>query len=60
MSDKLRVTQIKSAIGYNKKIRATLTGLGITKLHQTVELKNSPAVTGMIGKVRHLVFLEEV
>jgi len=60
MSDKkVRVTWVKSAIGYNQRQRATLRGLGLRRISQTVELTDHPAVRGMIGKVRHLVRVEE-
>ena len=60
MSDKkVRVTQVKSQIGYNQKQRATLRGLGLRRLHHTVELEDTPAVRGMIDKVTHLVRVEE-
>ncbi len=55
----LKVKQVKSAIGYNQKQRATLRGLGIRRLHQVVELEDTPAVRGMIGKVVHLVVVLE-
>ncbi|HDG98910.1 MAG: 50S ribosomal protein L30 [Deltaproteobacteria bacterium] len=59
MADKIRVTLVKSGIGYNRKIRETLKGLGLTKLHKTVELKNTPAIRGMIKKVSFLVEIGE-
>ena len=61
MSDKptLKVKQIKSEIGYNRKQRATLRGLGIRKMNQVRELEDTPAVRGMINKVRHLVVVLE-
>ncbi|MBW1731684.1 MAG: 50S ribosomal protein L30 [Deltaproteobacteria bacterium] len=55
MADKIKVTLVKSGIGYNQKIRQTLKGLGLTKLHKTVELENTPAIRGMIKKVSFLV-----
>ena len=55
MADRIKVTLVKSGIGYNKKIRDTLRGLGLTKLHKTVELENTPAVRGMIEKVTFMV-----
>ncbi|RLB42718.1 MAG: 50S ribosomal protein L30 [Deltaproteobacteria bacterium] len=55
MADKIRVTLVKSGIGYNKKIRETLKGLGLTKLYKTVELENTPAIRGMIKKVSFLL-----
>lgn len=57
---KLRVTYIKSAIGYNKRQKATIDALGFKKLNQTVEHKDSPAIRGMINSVSHLVSVEEV
>jgi large subunit ribosomal protein L30 len=45
-------------IGSNQRQRATLRGLGLRRLNQTVELKDAPAVRGMIGKVAHLVRVE--
>jgi large subunit ribosomal protein L30 len=55
---RLRVTQVKSAIGYDRRQRATLRGLGLRRLHHSVELEATPAVRGMIDKVRHLVKVE--
>lgn len=55
--DTIKVTLVRSGIGRNRKIRQTLTGLGLTKLHKTVELKNTPAIRGMIDKVAFLVKL---
>jgi large subunit ribosomal protein L30 len=54
----VRVTWVKSMIGSNDRQRATLRGLGLRRLHQTVELKDSPAVRGMIAKMAHLVRVE--
>ncbi len=58
MTDRIKVTLVKSGIGYNKKIRDTLRGLGLTKLNKTVELKNTPAIRGMINKVLFLVRID--
>ena len=55
MADTIKVTQVKSAIGKSKKIRQTLRGLGLTKLNKTVELKNTPAMRGMLAKVSFLI-----
>ncbi len=52
------VTQIASPIGRPKDQRATLIGLGLNKIDRTRELEDTPAVRGMIGKVRHLVRVE--
>ncbi len=56
---KLRVTQVKSAIGYDRRQRAQLRGLGLRRLHQTVEIEDTPAVRGMIRKIPHLLEVEE-
>jgi large subunit ribosomal protein L30 len=58
MADTVRVTLLKSGIGRNKKIRETLKGLGLTRLHKTVVLNNTPAVRGMINKVSFMVKVE--
>lgn len=55
MTDKIKVTLVKSGIGKNKKIRETLKGLGLTKLNKTVSLNNTPAIRGMINKVIFMV-----
>jgi large subunit ribosomal protein L30 len=61
MSDakRIRVRQVRSAIGYNRKQRASLRGLGIRRMNQTVEVEDTPSTRGMIGKVTHLVVVEE-
>ena len=51
----IRVKQVKSEIGYNRRQRATLKGLGIRRMHQVVEVEDTPSVRGMIDKVSHLV-----
>jgi large subunit ribosomal protein L30 len=55
----VRVTYSKSAIGYKKDQKATIAAMGFKKLGQTRELADTPAVRGMIRKVRHLVTVEE-
>jgi large subunit ribosomal protein L30 len=55
---KVSVKLVKSPIGYDRRQRATLRGLGLRRLQQTVELKDEPAIRGMIEKVRHLVEVE--
>lgn len=55
MTEKIKVTLLKSGIGKNKKIRATLKGLGLTKLNKTVSLNNTAAIRGMIEKVSFMV-----
>jgi len=53
------VTQIGSSIGRPKDQGATLVGLGLNKLHRSRTLEDTPAVRGMIDKVRHLLRVEE-
>lgn len=55
----LRVTQIASPIGRPKDQRATLIGLGLNKMHRVRVLEDTPAVRGMIRKIRHLVAVED-
>ncbi len=59
MSDTVTITQVKSGIGSTKKIRATLVGLGLTRMQKTVTRKDTPEIRGMIRKVQHLVRVEE-
>ncbi len=55
----IKVTQIGSPIGRTKDQRDTLVGLGLNKMHRTSELEDTPAVRGMITKVRLLVRIED-
>ena len=57
---RLRVSWRKSAIGYAGDQKRTLRALGLRRLGQTVEHNDSPAIRGMIIKVRHLVKVAEV
>ena len=56
---KLRITLVKSGIGYTKRHKATLRALGFHHLHETVLQVDSPALRGMLRKVNHLVKIEE-
>ena len=49
----------KSQIGYDRRQRATLRGLGLRRIGQQVEVEDTPSVRGMIRKVRHLVAVED-
>ncbi|MGL1930296.1 MAG: 50S ribosomal protein L30 [Desulfotalea sp.] len=60
MTETITFTLVKSGIGSTEKIRATLTGLGLTKLNKTVTRKNTPEFLGMLKKVEHLVRIDEV
>ncbi len=59
MTETITFTLVKSEIGSTKKIRATLTGLGLTKLNKTITRKDTPEIRGMLAKVAHLVRVEE-
>ena len=54
----VRVTLLKSPIGFDGKQEVVLRSLGLRRIRHTVELKDSPAIRGMIHKVRHLVSVE--
>ncbi len=56
----LKVTYIKSTIGYAHDQKRTVASLGLRKLNQSTLLPDNPAVRGMLFKVRHLVRVEEV
>ena len=55
---KIKVTQIGSPIRRTKDQRATLVGLGLNKMHKTVEIEDTPSIRGMISKVQHMVRVE--
>jgi len=60
MAETIKYTLVKSGIGSTKKIRATLVGLGLTKMQKTATRKNTPEIRGMLNKVGHLVRVEEI
>jgi large subunit ribosomal protein L30 len=60
MAKRVRITYTKSSIGYNKSQQATIKALGLRKLNQSVEHDDTPVIRGMVNKVSHLVFVEEV
>ena len=55
----IRITQIRSRIGYKQKAKNTLEALGLRKLNQTVEKVDTPAIRGMIKKIDYLLKVEE-
>jgi large subunit ribosomal protein L30 len=57
-SGKIRVTLVRSVIGTRQEHRACVRGLGLKRRHQTVEVKDTPAVRGMITKVAYLLKCE--
>jgi large subunit ribosomal protein L30 len=56
----LRITQIKSGIGYKPNAKATLKALGLRKMQQTVEQNDTPVIRGMINVIPYLLKVEEV
>ena len=56
---KIKVTQVRSAIGRTKDQKRTLEALGLKKIGQVVEHNDTPNILGMINKVKHLVSAEE-
>ena len=58
MASKLKVTLVRSGIGRPEKQKATLKGLGLTRMQKTVTLEDTAAIRGMIRKVQHLVRVE--
>ena len=55
----LKVTQIRSTIGFDKKQLVVLRGLGIRRIRHTVQVADTPMIRGMLLKVRHLVTVED-
>jgi len=56
----LRITYVKSFIGYSIRQKGTVRALGLKHLGDIVEQEDSPVVRGMVDKVRHLVQVEEI
>jgi large subunit ribosomal protein L30 len=56
---RIRVKQVRSTIGFDRRQRATVRGLGLRRLGHRVEVEDTPAVRGMIRRVIHLVRVEE-
>ena len=57
---KVRVTQVRSAIGQSGRHRGTLRALGLGRIGRTAEHDESPSFAGMLRRVRHLVKVEEI
>lgn len=55
----IKVTLLRSAIGFNIKQKQTVRALGFNRLNQTVEHPDTPALRGMLAKVIHLIRVEE-
>ena len=57
---KIKVTLVKSTIGQVESVKATVKALGLKKIRSSKELEDTPAIQGMIAKVKHLVKVENV
>lgn len=55
----VKITLVKSAIGYSQKHKDTLRALGLRRMHETVVHADTPSLRGMLLKVNHLVVIEE-
>ena len=56
---KLKITQVRSAIGLPKDQKATVRALGLKRMNDTVEQADTPVIRGMVFKVKHLVRVDE-
>ena len=56
----IKITQIKSSIGYRKRTKATLIALGLKKINHSVLKNSNDSILGMVNTVSHLVKVEEV
>jgi len=56
---RVKVTLVRSPIGFNRTQAETVTGMGLRRINHTVELADTPATRGMIHKVRHLVTVQD-
>ena len=57
---KVKITQIKSPIGYKPKAKRTLYALGLKKINQSVRKTDTPQIRGMLKKIEYLLKVEEV
>ena len=55
----VKITQLRSSIGFDKKQALALRGLGLRRIRHTVQVEDTPAIRGLILKVRHLVQVDE-
>jgi len=60
MSAKLKITLVKSPIGYSDRQKRTVRALGLKRLNSIVEHEDRPSIRGMISKISHLVIVKEV
>ena len=57
---KIKVTLVKSTIGQVESVKGTLAALGLKKIRSSKELEDTPAIQGMLTKVKHLVKVEKI
>ena len=57
---KIRVTLVKSTIGQVASVKGTIAALGLKKIRSSKELEDTPAIQGMVAKVKHLVKVESI
>jgi large subunit ribosomal protein L30 len=57
---RLRITWVKSSIGYSRRQKGTIRALGLRRLGDVVEQADTPVIRGMVDKVSHLVRVEEI
>jgi large subunit ribosomal protein L30 len=55
----LRITLVKSPIGYSKRQKGTVRALGLRRINHTVEQQDTPVIRGMVNRISHLVRVEE-
>lgn len=60
MATKLKITQVRSALGRGAKQQGTIRALGLKKIGQTVEQADRPEIRGMVRAVEHLIEVEEI
>jgi large subunit ribosomal protein L30 len=57
---KLRITLVKSVIGYSRRQKDTVKALGLRRVNQSVVQDDNPVIRGMVEKVNHLIEVEEL
>jgi len=60
VSDNIRITLVRSVIGYNRKVRETAKSLGLGKLHSSAVQAKTPDILGKVRRIAHLVNVEDV
>lgn len=60
MAKMLRITLVRSPIGYSIRQKQTVRALGLRRLQQVVERPDNPAIRGMVNKISHLLRVEEI